>query len=361
MQSTRTIALFCDSRANWTRAKSVCEAIDATPTLALRLVCIGPMADNGVDYPHTERLYRPLAAGQPMPTPQGMARSAAYIQLAVANWLHVNTPDVVIAMTDRYETLAVATAAALMNIPIAHIQGGELSGTIDESIRHAVTKLSHLHFVATEEAAAVVRSLGEDPRYIFNVGCPATDLLLQVDVSQRPITEPYILFLLHPVTSEWEQAYQQAKATLNGIKAAWDGLVVAIGPNHDAGSDGTWKAIHESGAQVRPSVPPDEFVRLMAHAEVLVGNSSAGIREACYWGVAVLDIGTRQFLRTPRGGNVEWVSACHASFIGQRLERKLRHKRYLPQQLYGDGTAGAQIAQILSTVTLPPVQKRLMQ
>jgi UDP-hydrolysing UDP-N-acetyl-D-glucosamine 2-epimerase len=292
-----------------------------------------------------------------------MVASMSDIMEALRSCYRQLDPDLVIALTDRYETLAVASTAALMNIPIAHIQGGEVTGTIDESIRHSVTKLSHVHFVATEDARDRVIRMGEDSRYVFNVGCPASDLLLRVDVSTRVITDDYILVLMHPVTTEYGESYQQMDAVLRGVKAAWDGLIVVVGPNHDAGSHGIWKAIKESGLSAPNQVPFNEWVNLMAHAEVLVGNSSSGIREACYFGTPTVDIGTRQQGRKPRGQNVHHVSLGtnhdweHIAF---KVQTQLSMGRYAPEYLYGNGNAGVLIARILGEIELPPIQKRFI-
>jgi UDP-hydrolysing UDP-N-acetyl-D-glucosamine 2-epimerase len=291
-----------------------------------------------------------------------MVASMSDIMEALRSCYRQLDPDLVITLTDRYETLAVASTAALMNIPIAHIQGGEVTGTIDESIRHAVTKLSHLHFTATDDARMRVIQMGEDPQYVFNVGCPATDLLLQVDTTTRIIPEPYVLVLMHPVTTEYGEAYGQMEQVIKGVKAAWlrsgkDGLIVVVGPNHDAGSHGVWKAIKDSGLSAPNQVPFNEWVNLMAHAEVLVGNSSSGIREACYFGTPTVDIGTRQQGRMPRGRNVK-SSPVNRYCVTAAVLNQLNDGRYAPEYLYGNGNAGALIARILGEIELPPIQKR---
>jgi len=357
----RRIAVIADSRATWSRGQSVCEAIQERDDLQLELVVCGPMKAN----------WKSMTTIQPTSvldtyftgiddTPFGMVESSSNLLMALGSYLTHNQPDIVVALTDRYETLCVAQAAALMNIRVAHVQGGEVTGTIDESIRHAVTKLSHIHFPATEEARLNIVCLGEDTQYIFNVGCPATDLLLRVDVTERPIEEPYILFLMHPVTTEYEAAYEQTMAVIEGIRAAWDGLVVRIGPGHDAGNYGVWEAIKDAGLRIPHTVEHGKFVRLMAHAEVMVGNSSAGIREACYFGTPVVDVGSRQSRRSPRSMNIIWSSPV--DYMVENATRiHIEDGRIAkPKQLYGDGTAGKQIAEILATIDLPPIQKRLM-
>jgi len=264
------------------------------------------------------------------------------------------------ALTDRYETLAVAQAATLMNIHIAHIQGGEVTGNIDESIRHAVTKLSHTHFPATEQSKQRIIKMGEDPKYVYCVGCPSIDLLMRVDVSERPLDEPYILFLIHPVTTELDAVYTATRAVIDGIRQAWDGLVMGIGPNHDAGYLDVWRAIDDSNFRVAVTVDHKAFTRLMAHAEVMVGNSSAGIREAGYFGTPVVDVGIRQQYRE-RGTNVsrKQITSGYPLSVWEAVNMQLYHGKYQPEQIYGDGQAGTSIAEILATIDLPSIQKRI--
>jgi UDP-hydrolysing UDP-N-acetyl-D-glucosamine 2-epimerase len=348
----RTITVPVDSRANWTRAATVIEAIDAHPDLQCRFLACSKFAHEWASFTN-RKPDNVLATYQPLyDTPIAMAHSSALLMDALADCWRSEKPDVVLALTDRYETLAVATTAALMNINIAHIQGGEVTGTIDESLRHAVTKLAHIHFPATEDAATNICSLGENPEFVYNVGCPATDLLLRVGVTQRIITQPYILVLLHPVTTEYESSYQQMSQVLKWVSESWDGLVVVVGPNHDAGNYGIWQAIKEANVAAPSMIPHAEFVNLMAHASVFVGNSSAGIREACYFGTPVVDVGTRQKGRIPRCQNV-------VSDYPSAIKDQLRFGRYEPEQLYGTGASGVAIADLLATMNLPPVQKRL--
>lgn len=357
---TRTVSIPVDSRANFTRAATVIEAADNHPNLKCDFIACSKFAYEWQCW--TDR--KPdavLDTHEHSDSPLNMALGSCRLIESLAHHFSHSGPDVVIALTDRYETLAVAQTAALMNIPVAHIQGGELTGTIDESIRHAVTKLSHIHFPATDEAATLIKGLGENPEYVFNVGCPATDLLLRaggLDVRLNP--EPYILVLYHPVTTEHQESYKQMRAVLDGVKTAWDGVVVVVGPNHDAGNFGVWQAIKDAGVKAPSLVLHDEFVRLMAHAEVMVGNSSAGIREACYFGTPVVDVGSRQQNRVPRGRNTRWVPV-NEDAIKWAIKDSSKAGRYAPEYLYGDGKAGKYIAQILNEIEIPDAQKRFYQ
>jgi len=354
----RKISIIVDSRANYTRAATIIEAIDNHPDLTCRFIACSHFAHDWQAFTYDRPPDSVLVTMEDelYDTPIAMAKSSARLIDSLAECFRGNPPDVVIAMTDRYETLAVATTAALMNIRVAHVQGGELTGTIDESIRHAVTKLSHIHFPATNKALYNIISMGEDSEYVFNVGCPATDLLLRQDISERLVEEPYVLVLYHPVTTEYKQSYIQMQQVLKGVKAAWDGMVIVIGPNHDAGNRGVWQAIKDADVKAPHTVPYHEFIQLMAHADVMVGNSSAGIREACYFGTPVVDVGTRQQGRMPRGNNV-WFASTQES-IRRSIIGLSTYGRYDSEYLYGDGTAGTQIAEILATIKMPNIQKR---
>jgi len=198
--------------------------------------------------------------------------------------------------------------------------------------------------------------MGEDPKYVRTVGCPSIDLLSRVDITERLVEEPYILFLMHPVTTELDGVYEATRATIECIRQAWDGEIVTIGPNHDAGYLDVWKAIKDARLIWTQQVTHENFTRLMAHAEVMVGNSSAGIREAGYFGIPVVDVGIRQQYREC---SFNVISPITISRITKSIKFQLSHGRYPLEQIYGDGHAGEQIAEILATIDLPPIQKRI--
>lgn len=353
----RRISIICDSRTNWSKARSVCEAIRAHQDLQLNLAVCGPMSrnwDTQLDHWIPDNVLDTYHDTEPS-SPLGMVEQSAQLLEALGSYLRETKPDIVLALTDRYETLCIAQASALMNIHIAHIQGGEVTGTIDESIRHAVTKLSHIHFPATQQSANRIIKMGENPDYVFRVGCPSIDLLLRVDVSENPIAEPYILFLMHPVTTELEATYEHVSTCIEGIRQAWGGKIITIGPNHDAGYLDVWRAIADAELAVSSYVCFDDFVRLMASCVVMVSNSSAGIRESAYFGVPVVNVGTRQNYREC-GTNVD-PAQPYAVHLG--IEYQLWHGPYQPEYIYGNGQAGETIAAILATIKLPPIQKRI--
>jgi len=286
-------------------------------------------------------------------------------------------PDVVVTIADRYETLATAIAASYMNIPLAHVQGGEVTGSIDEKVRHAVTKLSDLHFVATERAAERVVRMGEDPATVFVTGCPSIDLAAAVlddpELDFDPfskyggvgpsfdISGGYLVVMQHPVTTEYEEARQQITETLwavhdSGIPAFW------FWPNVDAGSDGTSKGIrsfrernHEANIHFFLNMTPEDFLRLIINGCCLVGNSSVGIRECSFLGVPTVNIGSRQEGRE-RGANVI-DTKCFRSSILDSIRRQLGRGAYPQEHIYGDGEAGARIAELLAQCELKATKR----
>jgi len=158
---------------------------------------------------------------------------------------------------------------------------------------------------------------------------------------------------MHPVTTELDGVYEATKATIEGIRQAWDGLIAGVGPNHDAGYLEVWRAIKDCGLTIPHNVDHETFTRLMAHAEVMVGNSSAGIREAEQFGTPVVNVGNRQQYREHS------FNVFNPHMIAEGVAYQLNYGKYEPEQIYGDGHAGEQIANILATIDLPPIQKRI--
>jgi UDP-hydrolysing UDP-N-acetyl-D-glucosamine 2-epimerase len=287
-------------------------------------------------------------------------------------------PDVVLSIADRYETIATAIAAAYMNIPLVHIQGGEISGSIDEKVRHAVTKLADLHFVSGSSAAQRLVRMGERPETVFVTGCPSIDLAAAIRDEEpselNPLTryagvghhfdpaEGYIVVIQHSVTTSFRSALDQIEQTLCAIQALgcptfW------FWPNPDAGSEGISKGIrrfrerhHDLPIYFFKNLTPEDFLRLIIGARLLMGNSSVGIRESAFLGIPVVNIGDRQAGRD-RGANVVDVGYNSAEIVA--ASRHLLSNGKCPEShIYGDGKAGRRIADLLSTAELR-IEKRL--
>jgi UDP-hydrolysing UDP-N-acetyl-D-glucosamine 2-epimerase len=281
-------------------------------------------------------------------------------------------PDIAVTVADRYETLATAVAASYMNIPVAHVQGGEVTGSIDEKVRHAVTKLSNLHFASTKGAAERLVKMGEDPRSVFVTGCPSIDLAAEVlrkpeldfDPFQKyggvgsvsDLSNGYLVVMQHPVTTQFADSRAQINETLEAVEAL-NMPVMWFWPNVDAGTDGISRGIRIFREQGRgkqfhyfKNMEPEDFLRLIANSKGLVGNSSVGIRESSYLGVPAVNIGDRQAGRE-RGRNVIDV-AYKATEIRAAIDAHIKHGRYASETIYGDGKAGERIAELLANQEL---------
>lgn len=380
----RKVCVFVGSRANYSSIKTAMQAIQAHPGLELQTVVgasavldrFGRVVDlvraDGFPVSHTLHM---IIEGE---TPTTMAKSTGLGLMEIATILENMRPDFVVVVGDRFEIPAVALAAAYMNIPVAHTMGGEVTGTIDESIRHAVTKLAHVHFPANAGSAQRIIRMGEPPENVFVVGCPRIDLVLEILAAPEPaadlfdrfkgvgppldLSDGFLLVSQHPVTTEYGQARTQIEQTLFALeKLAMP--AVMLWPNVDAGSEDIAKGIRTFREHRAPdwlhlfiNLPMDAYVRLMRRTACLIGNSSSAIREGATIGVPAVNVGTRQDSRE-RGRNV--LDVPHdAGAIAEAARQQIRHGPYPSDPIYGDGKAGTRIAEILSTVDVP-VQKRL--
>lgn len=357
----RKIAVVVNSRANYGRVKSAMEAIEAHPEL--ELVALAGASAVLPKYSHqlsmeAERVLS-IVEGE---SPLAMAMSAGLGTIQLATAFDRLKPDAVIVIADRFEQLSVAIAAAYQNIPVAHIQGGEVTGSIDESVRHAITKLSHLHFVSTARAKEYVIRMGEPENTVWNTGCPSIDLLKDIPRFTRfpdggvgydlDPERPFLLVLQHPVTTEYGEGRSQIEQTIGAIRA-FGMQAVWLWPNIDAGSDEISKALREfhekSNHPVRfyRNLPPHEYYSLMQACYCQVGNSSSAIREGSYLGVPAINIGSRQQSRE-RGPNVVDVG-----YDANQIVKALRDPPWRnSSDLYGDGKAGKRIANILARCEL---------
>ncbi len=305
-----------------------------------------------------------------------MAKSTGLGIIELATTLDRLRPDLVITVGDRFETMATALAATYMNIPLAHTMGGEVSGSIDESIRHAVTKFAHLHFPASEDARSRIIRMGEDPERVFNVGCPRIDLVAEVlsesapDLGKLVATEgvgpildpsqPFVLISQHPVTTEYGRSEEQIEETLAAVMDV--GIqAVALWPNADAGADDVAQGMRKFRERNRDapvhffkSLPPHIYIHLMSLTACLIGNSSSSIREGAFIGTPAVNVGTRQNRRV-RGANV--VDADHnRQEIAGAIRDRIAKGRFPSDPLYGDGKAGERIAECLAGIDVQ-VQK----
>lgn len=310
--------------------------------------------------------------------PMTMAKSTGIALIEIATVLGREKPNLVFTIGDRYETMATVLASAYMNIPLAHTMGGEVTGTIDESIRHAATKFATLHYVASEDARKRVIRLGERDDRVFNVGCPRIDevrtiLEEEYDIrdelknlpgvgSELDVDKPFVLLSYHPVTTE----YSQNGANMVEIFKALEQLdmqAVVLWPNSDAGSDEVSRTIrqyretHIDRYRFCKNLKISTYVRLMSSCAVMLGNSSSAIREGAFIGTPAVNIGTRQRGRE-RGENVVDVDCQHKEIINAAFAQ-IAHGRYESNTVYGTGHAATQIIKSIKNVKIESVQKQI--
>lgn len=380
----RKVCVVITARPSYSRIKTALKAIDENPDLELQVViAASALLDRygtAVNYVENDgfkvaaRVYMVLEGENPT----SMAKTTGIGLLELATVFDNLKPDLVVTIADRYETIATAIAASYMNIPVVHIQGGEVTGSIDEKVRHAVTKLADLHLVSTGCAAERVEKMGEDARKIFITGCPSIDIAAEVLPNPALDFNPfekyggvgdlerllngYLVVMQHPVTTEYKLAREQVMETLEavhqiGLPTLW------FWSNVDAGADGTSNGIRTFRETIKPknmhffkNMSPTDFLRLLYNSKCLIGNSSVGIRECSFLGVPVVNIGSRQSGRE-RGKNVIDVEHNFQD-IQSAVRRQVEHGRYESDKLYGDGKAGERISQLLVKAPLE-IQKRL--
>lgn len=374
----RKICVVVTARPSYSRIKTALTAIQEHPELELQLVIAGSALldryGNAVDF--IERDGFPIAARVFMvlegENPTTMAKTTGLGVMELTNVFYNLKPDAVITIADRFETIATSIAAAYQNIPLVHVQGGEVTGSIDEKVRHSNTKLADLHLVASEDARERVIKLGENPDKVLNTGCPSIDLAKSIAEQPELDFDPiekyggvgasldwkngYLVVMQHPVTTEYKESKKQVTETLRAIKKLgyptfW------FWPNVDAGSDGTSNAIRTFRELEKPenihffkNMDPLDFLKLLKNSKALVGNSSAGLRECAYLGVPVVNIGNRQHRRC-RADNVTDV-AYNEQEILEATKQAISREHHRASELYGNGDAGKKIAEVLATVEL---------
>jgi UDP-hydrolysing UDP-N-acetyl-D-glucosamine 2-epimerase len=377
--SRRKVCVVINSRANYGRIKSFLRAAQNHPGLELQLIAgasallyrfgsaIDVMRRDGFE---PDAIVHSIVEGE---TPITMAKSVGLGTIELATQFQALQPDIVLTVADRFETIATAIAASYMNIPVAHTQGGEVTGSIDENVRHAITKLSHIHFPSTERAREFLIRMGEEPERVHLTGCPSIDTLTEIDLSlpqdlfqryrgvgvELDAAKPYIVVMQHPVTTEYGDGLAQINATIEAVdRVGRKGVqVIWLWPNADAGSDDVAKGLRVFRERRSPNYlvlirnfDVEDYARVLNNASCIIGNTSSGLREGSYLGTPCVNIGSRQRDRE-RGENV--MDAPHdADAIHAAIERQLSNGRYPRSRLFGDGQAGKRIADILAAAPL---------
>ena len=372
----KRIGVVITSRASYARIKSV--LIHLKKYKEVELIVIGAasfildkygaaykvMEKDGIAL--SERVYMVLEGENPTT----MAKTVGVGIMELATIFDNYKPDLVITIADRFETIATAIAASYLNIPLVHIQGGEVTGSIDEKVRHAITKLSSFHFVSNQKAYNRVRVMGENPDCIFTTGCPSIDLAAEVLLNSPKIdfdfyekykgvgnpidlNNDYIVVMQHPVTTEYTSAANQMLETLKSIETMRIPTLL-FWPNMDAGSDKISKEIrvfrekhtNTDFIYFLKNVEPEDFLRLLINSKGIIGNSSVGIRECSYLGVPCVNVGNRQNGRS-RAFNVIDVSYSYKDIIDAAEIHFKQGAKYDSSCIYGDGKAGEKIAEII--------------
>ncbi len=377
MMKKRRIAVITGTRAEYGYLFPILEKIRSDRSLELQLIVTGMhlSKEHGLTYKMIERDGFKIKAKVQMDLntdkSEGMAKALGIEITGIAKVLSSLKPDIVVIFGDRLEAFAGAAAAAYMNIATAHIHGGDRSkGDIDERVRHAITKLAHIHFPATEKSRTRIIKLGERPDNVFKVGSSTVDSLKSLKYKSKAEVmkelgfweNDYILILQNPVTTEPEESGRQMTETVKAVKA-FDNAKVVIEPNSDAGYKGIKKALQKINGSVRifTNLKRMDYLSLLKHAAVLVGNSSSGIIEAPYFKVPVVNIGIRQQGREKSTNIID--AKDNAASIKKAVQKALSDTAFAKKvrgckNLYGDGRSAERITKILKNIK---ITKSLLQ
>ncbi|GMV01814.1 MAG: UDP-N-acetylglucosamine 2-epimerase (hydrolyzing) [Burkholderiaceae bacterium] len=373
MNAPRRICYVTGTRADFGLMRSTLRAIQGDDLLSLSVMVTGMhlSARYGMTVAEIEASGLPISAriDVDVDPPNGltMATNIGRMLVGLAERLCADRPDLVLLLGDRGEMLAGALAALHLDIAIVHLHGGERSGTVDEPVRHAISKLSHYHFVATVESRERLMRMGEDPARIWVTGAPGLDGiagLARVDRATLAASlgfdagRPIALMVFHPVLQETQAGGAAAQAIVDALRGK-GAQVLALKPNADAGSEPIREVLEQRARAgdiaLATHLPREEFVAWMAAADLMVGNSSSGIIEAASFGTPVVNVGSRQNLRE-RNANVIDVDPDPlrlARAIGSALDAG----RLASANVYGDGRAGERIVRLLRTIPLDPASR----
>ncbi len=382
------IAVVINNRANYARIKSFLISAKKNKKISINLILAASSVvekfgelENVIKkdgFKISKKLYTIIEGDKPVT----MAKTTAIEISELSNVFDNDKPDFVFAIADRFETLSVAVAASYLNIPLIHLQGGEVTGSIDESVRHAISKFANIHFPATNKSKKNLIQMGENPKTVFNVGCPSIDLAksiqnkkktvhqilkkykfsMQDKISLKPIND-YIIVVQHPVTTEYKNTRNQIKQTIKAISNL-NIHVIWLWPNVDSGSDIISKELRIAREKnlldktiFIKNLGANDFLTLLNNSKCIVGNSSVGIRETAFLGVPSINIGNRQNGRE-KAKNV--LQCNHKSDqIIKSIRYQMKKKKYKKSYLYGNGSSGKKIVNIILKTKIKNTQKKL--
>lgn len=366
----RKIFIVTERRADFSRFKPIIKLIQKSKKLKYILVVTGNHLLKEHGYSIKEIRKEKIKISQTFPmflkgrkdNGSTMVKGLGIAVQKLSEILSKHNPDIILSGFDIGANLAVTIAGAHMNIPVAHIQGGEVSGTIDESIRHAMSKFAHYHFAANNDAKKRLIRMGEKKQNIYSVGCPSIDALLdEKDCSKEYIKKKFridlekkfLILIQHPVTSEINSGYQITN-TLKAVKKI-DIDKLIIYPNNDAGSKKIIKVINSSGFKIARTLNLREYKTILSKASLLIGNSSSGIHEAATFKIPVINIGTRQ------NGRLKPKNVVNVGYDIKQIQKKIKYvlenKNFQKnlknlQNPYGKGDSSKKIIKLLKKIRL---------
>jgi len=359
MQNQKKIVFVTGTRADFGKLKSLMKIIQDDINFQLHVFVTGMhmLAKYGYTCEEVEKAnFQNIHKFINQNVSDGMDHVLAKSILGLSDYVREIDPDLIIVHGDRVEALAGATVGALNNVLTGHIEGGEVSGTVDELIRHAVTKLSHAHFVANEEAQKRLLQLGERTESTYVIGSPDIDIM---NSSSLPSLEEvkkryeidydnYAVAILHPVTTESDNLKNHIQILIDGLIQSKKNYVV-IYPNNDHGSEIIFDAYenlsNHKNFRVFPSMRFEHFLQLLKNADFMIGNSSAGVREAPHFGVPTINLGSRQ------NNRVSLPSITNSDFNLDDISQAIQGaegKNYEPSMIFGDGNSAQKFYEIIN-------------
>jgi GDP/UDP-N,N'-diacetylbacillosamine 2-epimerase (hydrolysing) len=369
----KKILITTGTRAEYGILRPLLEGIQQSKKLDLLLVVTGTHLSKKYGYTIQEIIKDGFKISKKIPMmPKSDENYSMSVSLGLgivdfSNCFKSLKPDVNIILGDRDEMLASSLAASHMNIINAHIHGGDVSGGLDEYNRHAITKLSNIHFAATQKSMKRILKMGEDKKYVFFTGSPSIDEVKSKKISsKKELEKKYkmkffgneVLLVQHPVTTESNMAEKQIISTLNAINKL-DCNTLAISPNSDSGNRKIFKQLEkfskkQNNFKLFQSLPREDYLGFLKNVQILVGNSSSGLIEASYFNTPVIDIGIRQNNRE-RGSNVIHMESFSSNQIYQKIMLILKNSKkssLKKSHIYGNGNASSKIVKILENLVL---------
>ena len=365
------IFLIVERRADYSRMKPILELISKDNYFEYILVVTGLCLkeEHGLDINYIKKdgfnIYKIVQMfDESYNDGVSMVKGFSKFTLAITDILAQTNPDLVLSGFDIGANFGLTIAAAHLNIPIAHIQGGEVTGSIDESIRHSMSKFSNFHFPATKKAKKRLVRMGENPNNIFVVGCPSIDVLKNTPTIDKKnlytkfnldINKKLILMIQHPVTTENNQSKNQIIETLNALKRIDEQTIILL-PNNDSGASEIINEIKNSKLKWFTSLDTLDFINIYRNSNLIIGNSSSGIHEAPFFKIPSINIGTRQNKRERAISIIDVENDSEK--IYQSINFALNDKLFLKKiektkSLFGDGNSSKRIIEVLKKIKLP--------